>query len=186
EGESATGKGKKRFSPRQLLVAGQVALSLLLLIGATLLTKSLVHLYRVDAGFQPNNLLTMHVSLPPTRYDTAAKQAVFYEQTVERLESVPGVRSAAISLTLPFTGWAGVPVQLATGLQLKLNEEPISIFQPVTRDYFRSMKIALKRGREFNAHDTAVSAPVAIIMKPWRDTSGPNTPTAQTQLGSTF
>ena len=73
------------------------------------------------------------------------------------------MRSAAISLTLPFTGWAGVPVQLATGLRLKLNEEPISIFQPVTPGYFRTMKIALKRGREFTAHDTAVSAPVAII-----------------------
>jgi predicted permease len=154
---------RMRFSPRQLLVAGQVALSLLLLIAATLLTKSLVRLYRVDPGFQPNNLLTMQVSLSPARYDTAEKRAVFYEQLVERVESVPGVRSAAVSLTLPFTGWAGVPVQLATGVPLKLNERPISILQPVTPNYFRTMKIAVKRGHDFNSHDTTNSAPVVII-----------------------
>ena len=156
-------KTKMPFSPRHLLVAGQVALSLLLLIGATLLTKSLVRIYRVDPGFQADHLLTMHIALSPARYDTAAKQAVFYEQMVERVESLPGVRTAAVSLTLPFTGWAGVPVQLAKGESLKLNERPISILQLVTPAYFRTMKIVVKRGREFNAHDQLHSAPVAII-----------------------
>jgi len=164
EGVSAAqSKTKMRFSPRHLLVAGQVALSLLLLIGATLLTKSLVRVYRVDPGFQADHLLTMHIALSPARYDTAAKQAVFYEQIVEGVESLPGVHTAAVSLTLPFTGWAGVPVQLAAGQLLKLNERPISIFQLVTPDYFRTMKIPVKRGREFNSHDKLNSAPVAIV-----------------------
>jgi len=157
-------KTRTPFSPRHLLVAGQLALSLVLLIGASLLLKSLVRLNRVDPGFQPDHLLTMRISLSASRYDTPAKQAVFHEQIVERLESLPGVRSAAASLTLPFTGWAGVPVQLATGQSIKLNERPISILQLVTPDYFRTMKIAMKRGREFNAHDILQSAPLVAII----------------------
>jgi putative ABC transport system permease protein len=160
---AAQSKTKLRFSPRNLLVAGQVALSLLLLIGATLLTKSLVRVYRVDPGFQSDHLLTMHIALSPARYGTAAKQAVFYEQIVEGLQSLPGVHTAAVSLTLPFTGWAGVPVQLAAEQLIKLNERPISILQLVTPAYFRTMKIAVKRGREFSPHDDLTSAPVAII-----------------------
>ena len=155
---------KMPFSPRQVLVGGQLALSLVLLIGATLLIKSLVNLNRVDPGFQPDHLLTMRIALSAARYDTMAKQAQFHEEIVERLESLPGVRTAAMSLTLPFTGWAGVPVQLASGPPMKLNERPITILQLVTPDYFRTMKIAVKRGREFNTHDILVSAPpVAII-----------------------
>ena len=164
EGVSAAqSKTKMRFSARHLLVAGQVALSLLLLIGATLLTKSLVRIYRVDPGFQSDHLLTMRIALSPARYNTVAKQAAFYEQMVEGVESLPGVHTAAVSLTLPFTGWAGVPVQLAVGQLLKLNERPISILQLVTPAYFRTMKIAVKRGREFTLHDNLTSAPVAII-----------------------
>jgi putative ABC transport system permease protein len=135
----------------------------LLLIGATLLIKSLIRVYRVDPGFQSDHLLTMHIALSPARYGTAAKQAVFYEQIVEGLQSLPGVHTAAVSLTLPFTGWAGVPVQLAAEQLIKLNERPISILQLVTPAYFRTMKIAVKRGREFSPHDDLTSAPVAII-----------------------
>ena len=147
----------------KLLVAGQVALSLLLLIGATLLTRTLVHLYRVDPGFQPDHLLTMKVALSPARYDSSAKQSIFYKDLIDRVEALPGVKSAALCMTLPFTGWAGVPVQLAKGPSLKLNERPISILQLVTPDYFRTMKIPLRRGRESNARDNLSSPPVAII-----------------------
>jgi putative ABC transport system permease protein len=161
---AAQANTKRSLSPRQLLVTGQLALSLALLIGATLLIKSLVRLNQVDPGFQPDHLLTMHIALSAARYDTPAKQAVFHEQLVERLESIPGVRSAAVSLTLPFTGWVGVPVQLASAPPMKLNERPISILQLVTPDYFRTMKIVVKRGREFDAHDILPAAlPVAII-----------------------
>jgi putative ABC transport system permease protein len=160
---AARSKSKPYFSVREILIIAQLALSLFLVVGATLLTKSLIHIYRVNPGFEPDHLLTMHISLSPARYDTPEKQVAFYERLTEGIESLPGVRNAAVSLTLPFTGWAGVPVQLATGPQLKLNERPIGILQLVTPDYFRTMKIALKRGREFNAHDNWNSSPVAII-----------------------
>jgi putative ABC transport system permease protein len=140
-----------------------VALSIVLLIGATLLIESLARLYRVDPGFQPANLLTMNIALPPARYDTPGKRARFYEELVQHTESLPGVRSAAVTLTLPMGGFAGVPVQLAAGPPLKLNERPIAIIQNITPEYFRTLEISVKRGREFTAHDNAESLPVVII-----------------------
>ncbi len=161
--DGALPKKLARFGSHSLLVSGQVALSVVLLIGATLLIRSLAHLYRVDPGFQPDHLLTMHISLSSARYDTDAKQRAFYEQLMPRIEALPGVRSAATSLTLPLTIWIGMPVQAAAGVPLKLNERPIAILQFISPEYFRTMKIPLKRGREFAAHDDLSSAQAAII-----------------------
>ena len=152
-----------RFNPRSLLVIGQVALSTILLIGATLLIESLARVYRVDPGFQVSNLLTMSISPSPTRYDTDEKRATFYNAIVEHVEVLPGVRSAAMTRTLPMSGFAGAPVQVTGRPEMRLNKRPIAIIQDITPRYFQTMKIALKRGREFTAHDDAESAPVAII-----------------------
>jgi putative ABC transport system permease protein len=166
-GEAASSGGARplwRFGPRGLLVAGQVALSIVLLIGATLLIKSLARVYRVDPGFQTSNLLTMDIALPSARYDTDEKKAAFYKELVERTEALPGVRSAAITLTLPMADtWMGAPLQLAGASPVELNERPIGIIQDVTPDFFRTLGIASKRGREFTAHDNKNSIPVAIV-----------------------
>ncbi|MGA8151856.1 MAG: ABC transporter permease [Terriglobales bacterium] len=165
EAPSATGsKSRLRFGPRGLLVVGQVALSIVLLIGATLLIESLARVYRVDPGFETSHLLTMNISLSPTRYDTDEKRARFYDELVERAESLPGVRSAAVTLTLPMSDtWMGAPVQLAGTAPMKLNERPIAVIQDITPAYFHTLQIALKRGLEFTAHDNAQSVPVAIV-----------------------
>jgi predicted permease len=165
EGSGTTSsKLSRRFSSRGLLVVGQVALSVILLIGSTLLIESLSRVYRVDNGFQPAGLLTAKVALSPARYDTDEKKAEFYRQLVEREDRLPGVHGAAISLTLPMMdSWMGSPVQLAGTPPLNLNERPISIFQDISPAYFRTMGIALKRGREFTGHDNKQSAPVAIV-----------------------
>jgi putative ABC transport system permease protein len=163
-GESlAAARMGMRLAPRELSVAAQVALSIVLLIGATLLIESMAHLARVDPGFQATNLLTMQLSLSTARYNSDEKLATFYEQVVEHVESLPGVRSAAVSLTLPFKGWAGVPVQRAAGPPMKLNERPISVMQFITPEYFLTMGVGFKRGREFNAHDDLKAPLVAII-----------------------
>jgi predicted permease len=155
---------KLSFAPRGLLVVGQVALSIVLLIGAALLIESMARVYRVDPGFQTSHLLTMNIALPPARYNTDEKKATFYEELVEHAESLPGIRSAAITLNLPMTDiWVGQPVQLAGTPPLRLNERPIGIIQNISPEYFRTLAIALKRGREFTAHDNARSVPVAIV-----------------------
>jgi putative ABC transport system permease protein len=153
-----------RFGPRGLLVVGQVALSIVLLIGAALLIESLARVYRIDPGFQTSHLLTMKIALPPARYDTDEKKTAFYEGLVEHAESLPGVRSAAITLNLPMTdAWVGQPVQLAGTPPLRLNERPIGVIQNISPEYFRTLAITLKRGRKFTAHDNTTSVPVAIV-----------------------
>ena len=163
-GEAAGSTPRLRFGPRGPLVVGQVALSIVLLIGATLLIESLARVYRVYPGFQTSHLLTMNIALSPTRYDTDKKKAMFYEELVEHAESLPGVRSAAVTLNLPMTdAWVGSPVQLAGTPPVKLNERAIGMLQNISPGYFRTLAIGLKRGREFTAHDNAQSVPVAIV-----------------------
>jgi len=166
-GETTRAAGSRprlRFGSRGLLVVGQVALSIVLLIGASLLVQSLARVYRVDPGFQTSHLLTMNIALPHARYDTDEKRATFYQELVEHTESLPGVRSAAVTLTLPMTDmWLGAPVQLVGTPPLKLNERPIAVLQGITPAYFRTLAIALTRGREFTPHDNARSVPVAIV-----------------------
>lgn len=166
-GESSSAAASKRvmlwFSARGVLVVGQVALSVVLLIGAALLMESLAYLYRVDLGFQPANLLTMQISLSRSRYDTDQKKAAFFDELVGRVESQPGVRSAAVTLTLPMMGFARTPVQVADQPPAKLNERPLGMIQHITPAYFRTLKIPLRRGREFTSRDILRSAPVTII-----------------------
>jgi predicted permease len=171
QGNLATTRGRFRrrlaapfnLGPRGLLVAGQVALSLVLLVSAGLLLQSLAHLYQVDPGFRANNILTMSVSLSPAQYDTDAKRASFYRQLVERVEAMPGVDDASVTLTLPTAGWAGAPVQITGRPEPPLNQRPIAIVQQISPDYFRTLDIPLKRGRAFTSRDNATAPPVTVI-----------------------
>jgi len=164
---AANPAGSKRvalgFSARGLLVVGQVALSMVLLIGATLLMESLAHLNRVNPGFNPANLLTMRITLSPTRYDTDQKKSAFFGDLLSRVETLPGVRGAAASITLPMVGFPMTPVQPADAPPLKLNERPFGALQHITPGWFRAFEVPLRRGREFEARDRLGSAPVAMI-----------------------
>jgi predicted permease len=160
-GEATQGVGNLNL--RSILSVAQVGLSVVLLIGAVLLVESVARLRGVHLGFDPSNLLTMRVSLPPPRYDTDQKKATFFLEVVARVGSLPGVRGAAASMTLPMTGFAGTPVQDAGKPLLKLNERPIAKFLPVTPGYFHTLDAALIRGRDFTEHDNADSERVAII-----------------------
>jgi putative ABC transport system permease protein len=151
------------FSTRGFLVSGQVALSIVLLIGAALLIESLARLNRVEPGFDPSNLLTMRFSLPQTRNDTAEKVGAFRENLVQRVEALPGVRSAATVFTIPMSGFAMQPVQSADAALLPLNKRPLGVVEFITADYFRTMGIPLRGGREFTARDRVGSQQVTII-----------------------
>jgi len=164
----AAGKASPRkvlagLNVRSVLSVGQIALSVVLLIGAGLLMESVARLRGVDVGFNPSHLLTASISLPPTRYDTNLKKNAFFLDLIQRVDSLPGVRSAAAAMTLPMTGFAGAPVQDAAKPALKLNERPIAKYLPITPGYFRTLQVAVIRGRDFTEHDTEDSERVAII-----------------------
>ncbi len=168
----ASGEGaSRRASPRMLTIlnvrsllsVGQVALSIVLLIGAALLIESVSHLRNVPVGFNPSNLLTLNVSLPPLRYDIDEKISFFFEEISRRVGLLPGVRSAAAAMSLPMMDYAGIPVQDAAKPKLPLNQRLIAKFFPITPGYFRTLDIPLKQGREFTAHDNRAAKRVAII-----------------------
>ena len=167
-GGEATNPGGHRGIPgglnlRGLLLVAQIALSVVLLIGAALLMESVAHLHRVDVGFNPANLLTLRVALPPLRYDTDLKKTLFFQNLVHQVGKTPGVRGVAAAWYLPLMGSAGTPVQDADQPLLKLNERPIATLIPVTPGFFSTLEIPFRRGRDFAESDRAESQRVAII-----------------------
>jgi putative ABC transport system permease protein len=150
---------------RQALVVFQLALAVMLLVGAGLLLRSFVRVTRVDLGFRAPNLLTALVSLPPARYGDPARQAAFFESVLRRIEVVPGVVSAAVSDSIPLTGindqgsftieGRPAPPPGANG--------PHANRPHVSATYFETMALQRIDGRLFDARDRADSQPVAIV-----------------------
>jgi putative ABC transport system permease protein len=149
---------------RRALVAGEVALALVLTIGAFLLVKSLAGLQATSPGFVVENVLTMKLALPEARYGNSKALAQFQEQVEERLASVPGVRRAAIAHILPLELGSDLPFTIegkyVPGSQTGVGEAE---FRPVGRTYFDALEIPLRRGRLFDARDRWGTLPVAII-----------------------
>jgi putative ABC transport system permease protein len=155
----ATGAGS-----RGLLVMGQVALSMVLLIGAALLLESLIRLQSVDPGLQPAHRLTMQIALPRVRYDTGLKRMAFYQELVRRVEALPGVHGAAVALTLPMGPKWAVPFQVMDQPAVNVNERPQAQMQSVTAGYFRTLGIPLRRGREYVVRDDTPTAPPLVVI----------------------
>jgi putative ABC transport system permease protein len=155
--------GMRRQRVRGLLVVGQMALSMVLLIGAGLLLTSYARLQNVDPGFDPRHEVTMRLSLPPARYGDEARRIAFVRDVVARVDALPGVQSAAISLALPL----GTPIMapfLAEGqATVAMGLRPLAVWNAVTPEYFRTLGIALVKGRDFTARDDA-AAPKRVIV----------------------
>jgi len=148
---------------RQVLVAAEVALSLLLLVGAGLLVRTLVNLERVDVGFVAERTLAMEISMPDTRYPTADAQVAFLGRTIDALRAIPGVQSAAASSTLPLTGNdMGIGFSIE-GRPVRNEDHANAAYHAVSPDYFATMGIRIVRGRGFTDRDDARATPVLVI-----------------------
>ncbi len=149
---------------RSALVVLEIALSLLLLAGAGLLVRSFLRLQSVDPGFDPHNVLTLRLSLPEARYPEAHQVISFYQQLTERLGRIPGVESVAATHALPLGGQGGVRPFIVEGRPRQEPGRPPDVqYRMVGPGYFRSMKIALIRGRDFTKQDEGQAAGVVII-----------------------
>jgi len=163
-GESGASSHRFRwFNTRSALVAGQVALSIVLLSGTALLIRSLVRLSHVDPGFDSSHLLTFRVSLSPAHYPKTESLVAFYDEVLRHIDTVPGVKHSTISLTLPMMGFPMMPVQPADAPLRKLNERQLGMIQFIMPDYFRTLGIPQRSGREFNERDKTDAPPVTII-----------------------
>jgi putative ABC transport system permease protein len=159
---SAT-ESRRRHRLRGVLVVAEVALSLVLLIGAGLLIKSFWRLTRVDAGLNTRNVLTAGLSLPPYKYPDTNRQRAFYQQALERIRQVPGVEHAALTYFLPFSNFAIDWFTIEGQPEVAEENRPQARFGFISEDYFRTMGIAMMKGRDFNERDTPDAPPVVII-----------------------
>ena len=165
-GRATARRGLFGVSTRGLLVIGQVALSIVLLIGAALLIESFARLRSVDPGFQPANLLTMKIALPLARYDKDQKRAAFFSELVQRVQAMPGIRGAAMAMSLPATAALHTNITHVEGRYSWDEREPPAMWQllSITPGYFQTLGIPLRRGREFTARDNAPGAPPVVIV----------------------
>ncbi len=164
DGGRGAGAGGVRQRLRGALVVAEVAIAVVLLVGAGLLIRSFARLQDVDPGFQPRGALAVGLSLPPAKYGAGPQQAAFAEQAVARLSALPGVRSVGAAHVLPFSGNDYVlSFSIAGRPAVDPADEPSTNYYAVTPDYFTAMGIPLLRGRFFTAHDAAGAPRVALI-----------------------
>jgi putative ABC transport system permease protein len=151
----------RRLSPQQLLVVGEVAMAMTLLVAAGLMVRSLERQMRVEVGFSPENVTVARITLPSERY-TPPQRMQFVQRLTERLRQIPGVSSAAVATTLPFTGNASAATLVVEG-----HTDPQAAQRYyrnfVTPDLFATLGIPVVRGRGFTDRDVAGAPPVAII-----------------------
>ena len=166
EGRGSAGS-RRRNRLRGALVVAQVALSMVLLVGAGLLIRSFVRLRNVSAGFDARNVLTMNIALPPARYPKGPQMAAFYDQVVKQVSVVPGVQSAAVCSALPVRPVRFSPVlvegQPNFSTETPLAARPILAIQMVSPAYFRTLRVSLREGREFTEGDSAEEPLVAMV-----------------------
>jgi putative ABC transport system permease protein len=155
--------GHKSAQGKNILVISQVALSLLLFIGAGLLLRSFVRLLQVDPGFDPQNVLTMNLSLPTVKYAKPERQIAFFDEVLRRVSTLPGVRNAATSAALPLS-WMRITPVLAEGqLDAPLPRRPFIDIEAISPQWFQTMRVPLRSGREFTAADNTRNPKVVII-----------------------
>jgi putative ABC transport system permease protein len=163
EGGRAGGDGVQRSRFRAALVVTEVALALLLVIGATLTARSLVRLQAVDPGFDARGVLTAYLSLPAESYAEPLRRVNFYRALLDRLETIPGVKAAGIVSHLPFSyAKSGSDVTVEGAPPPRPGEKLIVFGRSVDPKYFETIKVRLLRGRFFQAKDPT-GPPVAII-----------------------
>jgi putative ABC transport system permease protein len=158
----ADSSGRRRM--RSALVVAEIAFSLMLLVGAGLMVKSFLKLQSVSPGFNPEHILTMHLTLPRAKYDSDEKITSYYRQLIDRVTAVGGVEAAGLSISLP-------PNNLEVSDSFSIEgkpwpqgaSEPLVPIVSTSPEYFTALGVPLLQGRGFNAADKEGSPPVVII-----------------------
>jgi putative ABC transport system permease protein len=156
-GRTTATAGQSRV--RDALVVTEVALSLVLLVGAGLMIRTFANLMRTDPGFDPQHQLSAEIWLTGSRYDSPTTIAGFYRDLTARLQAIPGVASSAVVE-------AGMPLERGGNMGVSIDGQPIHSavdYRTITPDYFRTLGIATHAGRTFTTADDAGAAPVIVI-----------------------
>lgn len=150
--------GRKRFLSLGALAGGQVALTVPLLFSAGLLLRTLLFLWNMNPGFDPDHVLSARFSMQDVRYSTSVKMNQFYTKVLTRLHETPGIEAAAVSLTLPYERGLNI------GVKLPGTERSVTTNMTyVSPEFFTALRIPILRGRAFSALDSAASTKVVIV-----------------------
>ncbi|PYV18154.1 MAG: hypothetical protein DMG21_05900, partial [Acidobacteria bacterium] len=173
EGGRASAGGSHRLL--KLLVVGEAAVSLILLVGAGLLLKSFVRILEVRPGFEAEGVLTMRIALPDQKYGKPEQVRTFYRDLFARIQSLPGVEAAGGVNILPLSGGGqSGTVTVDTRALPPDKTTPEADWRPATPGFFKALHIPLIRGRFLNEADTETSAPVAVVDETLAQTYWPN------------
>jgi predicted permease len=164
EASGRSGTGLRHNRVRSVLVAAEMALAVILVVGAGLMIRTFAGLRSVHPGFDPHNVITMYTALTGGRYDNTAKAANLLRQVADRLETLPGVKSASATVMMPLEGGLDLPFTIegrppAKGDMYNGDEQ----WRFITPHYFTALRVPLLRGRYFDQRDVANSARVIII-----------------------
>jgi predicted permease len=162
-GEAGRGvAGGRNPWPRRLLVASEVALGVVLLVGAGLLIRTFAHLRGLNPGFDAHNVITAQLSLQDASYATSRRVNQLFDQSVARMRELPGVESAAVTLSLPYERALNSPFRRLDGRHVDTESQITNMFY-VTPEFFRVLRIPLLRGRVFSAADSSTAAPAVVV-----------------------
>jgi putative ABC transport system permease protein len=162
EGRGFAG-GRRGNRSRSVMVIAQVALSMVMLIASALLLRSFVAIRDESQGFDPTRTLTMHVTLPRSRYATPEDRIAFYHRVLDRLRVVPGVTASTISTALPPAPNHLAPVLFEGQPEVAVGKRPLANLIQVSPDYLALSRIPLLSGRMFDEHDDADAPQVVIV-----------------------
>jgi putative ABC transport system permease protein len=154
--EGGRAEGAIGLRTRRLLVVCEVALSVVVLMGASVMLRSLIALRTVDVGFDPENVLTMSVGLPAARYATPAQRTAFFDTALERLRALPGVSAAGAIDSLPLTGGSVQPIVVEGRPELLPRDQPTVQVRAITPGYLKTMGISMLQGRDVLPNDVDV------------------------------
>ncbi len=164
EGARGSTGGIRSNRVRSLLVVSQVALSLVLLVGAGLMIRSFQHLLSVDPGFNPHNVITMQINLPQNKYPGKTERESFFTQVIKRVETLPAVETVGAISHLPLSGAEQINGVVIEGRPpVSITEMPLVSNRAINSYYFRAMGIPMLRGRDFTEQDHEPALPVAVI-----------------------
>ncbi|MEW6735011.1 MAG: ABC transporter permease [Acidobacteriota bacterium] len=174
EGSGSITGSLRRNRILSMLVIGEVAIAVVLLIGAGLMIKSFLTLQQVDPGLNSQGVLTIELSLTSSKYQNDLKVTDFYDQLINRIKVLPGVQSVGMSSILPLSGIAVDDPFSIEGRPLDMNKLTIAGHQVISPNYFQTLNIPFIRGHDFTPQDITGSPAVAIINEKMAETFWPN------------
>jgi predicted permease len=174
DSSSRSGSGFRQNKTRSILVVAEVALAIVLLVGASLLIRTSLALSQVDPGFNTDNVIAMRTSLSGPRFTTSVGVDEFARNTLERIGNIPGVEAATVSCCVPLQGGYGLPFNIIGRANDNGPFTGGGAIWMFSGDYFATLEMPIVRGRTFNERDDASSLPVVVINQALADEHWPD------------